>query len=153
MYFLPESPRWLASRDRHEEALKVLARLHSKGNVHEPYVQAELKEIVAKIAFERQHPQPSYFQLLFGKEIRRTWIGIGVVSNLAPGLLPSKLTCTSNSGNKSPVSTCLWLLNLHPTQAADAITGLCTTLSSCSSKLDSVAPHHLCWPMASKALC
>jgi len=30
MYFLPESPRWLVSRDRHEEALTVLAALRGK---------------------------------------------------------------------------------------------------------------------------
>lgn len=81
MYFLPESPRWLAYKDRHEEALKVLARLHSKGNTDEPYVQAEMKEIIAKLAYEKKNPSPSYFQLLFGSDKRRTWIGIGVVSS------------------------------------------------------------------------
>jgi len=30
MYFLPESPRWLVSRDRHEEALTVLAALRGR---------------------------------------------------------------------------------------------------------------------------
>lgn len=78
MYFLPESPRWLVTRDRHEDALRVLAKLHARGNTDEPYVQAELREIIARIEYERQHPAPSYFQLLFGKERRRTWIGLGV---------------------------------------------------------------------------
>jgi hypothetical protein len=80
MWFLPESPRWLVVKDRHEEALRVLAKLHARGDTDDLYVQAELKEITAKINFEKRHPDPSYFQLLFGSEWRRMWIGIGVVS-------------------------------------------------------------------------
>jgi hypothetical protein len=80
MWFLPESPRWLVEKDRQEEALAVLARVHSGGDVNDPYVQAEMAEIVAKITFEKSHPSPSYFDLLLGKQKRRMWIGIGVVS-------------------------------------------------------------------------
>ena len=80
MYFLPESPRWLVAQDRHEEALRVLAKLHSHGNTDDLYVQAELKEIVAKLNYEKLFPQPSYITMLFGNEARRMWIGIGVVS-------------------------------------------------------------------------
>jgi hypothetical protein len=79
MYFLPESPRWLASKDRYEEALLVLAKLHANGNVNDPYVQAELSEIRAKLEEEKLYPAPSYFELLAGGERRRMWIGIGVV--------------------------------------------------------------------------
>ncbi|OJJ50730.1 hypothetical protein ASPZODRAFT_126656 [Penicilliopsis zonata CBS 506.65] len=78
MYFLPESPRWLVQRDEHEKALKALAQMHSNGDINDPYVQAELAEIESKIQWERQHPAPSYREMLFGKERRRTWLGIGV---------------------------------------------------------------------------
>lgn len=80
MYFLPESPRWLVARDRQEEALKVLAKLHARGDINDLYVKAELAEIVAKISFEKRQKTPSYTSLLFGNEWRRMWIGIGVVS-------------------------------------------------------------------------
>ena len=82
MYFLPESPRWLVAQDRHEDALGVLAKLHARGDRDDLYVQAELKEIIAKITFEKQHKPPSYFNLLFGHNARRMWIGLGVVSVL-----------------------------------------------------------------------
>jgi hypothetical protein len=81
MYFLPESPRWLVAQDRQEEALRVLAKLHAHGDISDLYVQAELKEIVAKINFEKRTSKPSYITLLFGGEARRMWIGIGVVSH------------------------------------------------------------------------
>lgn len=79
MWFMPESPRWLVQKDRQEEALQVLAQVHAGGDINDPYVQAELAEIVAKISFEKSHPPPSYFDMLIGTHRRRMWIGIGVV--------------------------------------------------------------------------
>lgn len=99
MYFLPESPRWLVQEDRHEEALAVLAKVHANGNIDDPYVQAELSEIRAKIAHEKTHASPSYFQLLLGSEWRRMWIGIGVVSLYLVAGEPILSAYRSNSGN------------------------------------------------------
>lgn len=82
MYFMPESPRWLAQRDQHEKALQELARLHADGDVNDPFVKSELAEIEAKIRWEKENPAPSYLKMLFGEERRRTWLGIGVVSVL-----------------------------------------------------------------------
>ena len=44
LLFFPESPRWLASKDRWEESLHVLALLHGKGDSQHPIVQAEYLE-------------------------------------------------------------------------------------------------------------
>lgn len=79
MWFMPESPRWLVQKDRQEEALQVLARIHGGGNVEDKYVRAEYEEIVAKLQFEKSHKAPSYYDLLLGSQKRRMWIGIGVV--------------------------------------------------------------------------
>ena len=73
----------MVQKDRHEEALVVLARVHANGNINDPYVQAEMSEICAKIAHEKLHPIPTYFQLLLGSEWRRMWIGIGVVRSMS----------------------------------------------------------------------
>lgn len=105
MYFMPESPRWLAQRDEHEKALHALAKLHSNGDINDPFVQAELAEIEAKIQWERQHPPPSYIGMLVGRDRRRTWLGIGVVSaEITISISP--LMYFSNFGNKLPVSMC-----------------------------------------------
>lgn len=43
---LPESPRWLHAQGKSEEAVKVLAQLHSRDNSTEsPLVQIEMEEI------------------------------------------------------------------------------------------------------------
>ena len=47
--FMPRSPRWLATKDRWEEATEVLAKLHAKGDQLNPLVLAELQEIREKI--------------------------------------------------------------------------------------------------------
>lgn len=51
--FLPESPRWLAMKDRSEEAINVLANIQAGGNVNDPLVVAEWEEITEVLAAER----------------------------------------------------------------------------------------------------
>lgn len=52
VFFLPESPRWLVARDRHEEAAKVLSRYHGEGDENNPYVQLQMKEMLNQISSE-----------------------------------------------------------------------------------------------------
>jgi hypothetical protein len=39
IHAFPESPRWLAMKGRHDEALNTLARLHSNGNTDDLFVR------------------------------------------------------------------------------------------------------------------
>jgi MFS family permease len=76
MLFLPESPRWLAKKDRWEEAVEVLALVHAKGDPNSPFVAKEMAEIREVVEFERQNSDVTYFELFAPKMIDRTHIGV-----------------------------------------------------------------------------
>lgn len=76
MLFLPESPRWLAKKDRWEECHEVLALVHAKGDRSAPFVQTELREIREMAEFERQNADASFIELFKPNMINRTHIGM-----------------------------------------------------------------------------
>ncbi|CAK7232336.1 hypothetical protein SCUCBS95973_008225 [Sporothrix curviconia] len=59
LFFVPESPRWLVLKDRHEEALAILARLEGPGvSVHDPAVTAAFLSISQTLIAERRDKLP-----------------------------------------------------------------------------------------------
>ncbi|KAI1253344.1 hypothetical protein MGN70_005552 [Eutypa lata] len=78
LLFFPESPRWLASKERWDECLDTLAMLHAKGNREDPVVITEFEEVreAARIAAESKDVN---FMGLFGKKMwKRTAAGMSV---------------------------------------------------------------------------
>ncbi|KAL4812470.1 general substrate transporter [Aspergillus spinulosporus] len=76
LFFMPESPRWLAKKDRWEECHDILALVHAKGNHNDPFVQTELREIREMCDFERANADASYLDLFKPNMINRTHIGM-----------------------------------------------------------------------------
>jgi MFS family permease len=76
LIFLPESPRWLAKKDRWEETHAVLTLVHGHGDPNSPFVVRELSEIREVVEFERANSDVTYFELFKPKMINRTMIGL-----------------------------------------------------------------------------
>lgn len=76
MFILPESPRWLASKDRWEECEAVLILTHGKGDPDAPIVRREYNEIKEWINLEREAANVSYLELIRPRMINRTHIGL-----------------------------------------------------------------------------
>ncbi|KAG9037811.1 hypothetical protein FRB95_004098 [Tulasnella sp. JGI-2019a] len=62
--FVPESPRWLVSKGKDEEARAVLGKYHGDGDNYHPLVEFEYSEIREAIAIEQEVGKISWLTLL-----------------------------------------------------------------------------------------
>lgn len=92
IWFCPESPRWLISKKRDQEAKEVLGKYHGNGDVNHPLVDYEYHEIKEAIELEEEIGQISWLALFRTPGNRRRmriiialgffcqWSGNGLVS-------------------------------------------------------------------------
>ncbi|KAJ3543750.1 hypothetical protein NM208_g3412 [Fusarium decemcellulare] len=76
MSLLPESPRWLARKDRWEECHDVLTLVHGHGDPDHPFVALELQDIKDMCAFEASIADVTYLDLFKPRMLNRTVIGL-----------------------------------------------------------------------------
>ena len=94
IYWVPESPRFLMAKDRHDQALAVLAKYHGNGDAAHPTVQFEYHEIKETIRLEMlQKHNSSYLDffrtkgnryrlaVLLSLGIFSQWSGNAIISN------------------------------------------------------------------------
>ncbi|KAL3452713.1 putative hexose transporter [Aspergillus insuetus] len=92
VWWMPESPRWLIYKDRHEEALDILVKYHAEGDETDEFVQLEFAEIKAAIALDKATGQTKWIDFLRSRGNRKRialitalglfsqWSGNGLIS-------------------------------------------------------------------------
>lgn len=92
IFFIPESPRYLISKDRHEEAFQTIVKYHAEGDENSEFAKAEFAEIRATIATELEHARQSWLDVVstVGNR-RRLLIGslVGIMSQLSGNVVIS----------------------------------------------------------------
>lgn len=72
IFFIPESPRWLAKNDYWEEAEEIVAAIQARGNRADPDVMIEISEIKEQLLIEEHVKSFTYADLFSKKYLPRT---------------------------------------------------------------------------------
>lgn len=71
VFMIPESPRWLVSKDRQEEALELLIKYHAEGDASNPLPHAEFAEIKKALEIENEERKRGWLEVFQSPAMRR----------------------------------------------------------------------------------
>lgn len=78
-FAIPESPRWLISKDRQEEALNILIKYHAEGDASNPLPHAEFAEIKKALEIENEERKRGWLELFQSPAMRRRALVSGML--------------------------------------------------------------------------
>ena len=151
---IPESPRWLISRNRSNEALKILAKYHANGDAQDPTVQFEYAEIKETLRLEFLYKKSSsYFDFVKTKGNRyrllliislglfSQWSGNGLVSYYASNVYDSVGITSSDSqlGINGGLSILSLIVSVSCAMLCDRVGRRPLFLSATAGTLESVS--------------
>jgi sugar porter (SP) family MFS transporter len=124
IFWVPESPRYLMAKDKHDKALQILARYHANGDENNATVQFEYREIKETIRLEFEFSKSSSYMDFFRSKGNRyrffvlislgifsQWSGNAIISNYSSKLYDSAgITNSTQKLGLSAGQMCLALI-------------------------------------------
>ena len=68
---IPESPRFLISKNKQSEAFQILVKYHAEGDPDSEFVRAEMTQIETTIQIELEHSKRSWWEMVGTSGMRK----------------------------------------------------------------------------------